>query len=107
MNIGLILGNQKHWIAIYEWILINQNYEKYSFDSSQRRFKRYKKRKNIRLFNNKPLIYWTIKNCFRKHYIDRVVVSTDDDEIADISCSFCAEVPHVILPLSKQMIQLE
>lgn len=51
------------------------------------------KRKNIKLFNNKPLIYWTIKIALASDYIDRVIVSTEDEEIADIARSFSAEVP--------------
>tara|TARA_A100001388_G_C28754720_1_gene494317 strand:+ start:171 stop:842 length:672 start_codon:yes stop_codon:yes gene_type:complete len=50
-------------------------------------------RKNIKLFNSKPLIYWTIKTALESDYIDRVIVSTEDDEIADLSRSFMAEVP--------------
>jgi len=53
------------------------------------------KRKNIKLFNNMPLIYWTIKTALESNYIDRVVVSTEDEEIADISRSLCAEVPFM------------
>ena len=56
------------------------------------------KRKNIKLFNNMPLIYWTIKTALESNYIDRVVVSTEDDEIADISRSLCAEVPFMRPP---------
>ena len=52
-------------------------------------------RKNIKLFNNKPLIYWSIKTAFESNYVDRVVVSTDDEEIADIARSFSAEVPFL------------
>ena len=50
-------------------------------------------RKNIKLFNNKPLIYWSIKTALESAYIDKVVVSTDDEEIADIARSLSAEVP--------------
>ena len=50
-------------------------------------------RKNIKLFNSKPLIYWTIKTAIESDYVDRVIVSTEDEEIADISRSFSAEVP--------------
>lgn len=53
------------------------------------------KRKNIKLINNMPLIYWTIKTALASDYIDRVVVSTEDEEIADISRSLCAEVPFI------------
>ena len=53
------------------------------------------KRKNIKLFNKKPLIYWTIETALASNYIDRVIVSTEDEEIADISRSLCAEVPFM------------
>ena len=53
------------------------------------------KRKNIKLFNNKPLIYWTIEIALASDYIDRVIVSTEDEEIADIARSFSAEVPFI------------
>ena len=46
-------------------------------------------RKNIKLFNNKPLIYWTIKAALESNYLDRVIVSTEDEEIADIAGLFC------------------
>ena len=42
-------------------------------------------RKNIKLFNSKPLIYWSIKAAFESEFIDRVVVSTEDEEIAEIA----------------------
>ena len=52
-------------------------------------------RKNIKLFNSKPLIYWSIKVALQSNKIDRVIVSTEDDEIADIARSFSAEVPFM------------
>ena len=52
-------------------------------------------RKNIKLFHSKPLIYWTIISALESNYIDRVIVSTDDQEIADIARSFSAEVPFI------------
>ena len=52
-------------------------------------------RKNIKLFYSKPLIYWSIKTAQESKYIDRVIVSTDDEEIADISRSYYAEVPFM------------
>ena len=52
-------------------------------------------RKNIKLFNSKPLIYWSIKIALDSDKIDRVIVSTEDEEIADISRSFSAEVPFI------------
>jgi CMP-N,N'-diacetyllegionaminic acid synthase len=52
-------------------------------------------RKNILPFLGKPLIAWTIEQALASTYLDRVIVSTDDDEIADISKSYGAEVPFI------------
>ncbi|MGI9390292.1 MAG: pseudaminic acid cytidylyltransferase [Boseongicola sp.] len=50
-------------------------------------------RKNIREFNGKPLIAWSIETAFSAGVFSRVIVSTDDDEIADVARDFGAEVP--------------
>lgn len=42
-------------------------------------------RKNIRLMNGKPLIYYSINNALNSKYITDVIVSTDDEEIKHIS----------------------
>ena len=47
-------------------------------------------RKNIKLFNSKPLIYWSIQTALKSDHIDRVIVSTDDEEIAEIAKSYSA-----------------
>ena len=52
-------------------------------------------RKNIKPFNSKPLIYWSIKVALESNKVDRVIVSTEDEEIADIARSFSAEVPFM------------
>ncbi len=52
-------------------------------------------RKNIKLFNSKPLIYWSIKAALNSRFIDRVIVSTEDKEIAEIASSYSAEVPFM------------
>tara|TARA_Y100000991_G_C21856042_1_gene298825 strand:- start:42 stop:755 length:714 start_codon:yes stop_codon:yes gene_type:complete len=52
-------------------------------------------RKNIKQFCSKPLIYWSIKVALESEFIDRVIVSTEDDEIAKIAKSFSAEVPFI------------
>ena len=49
-------------------------------------------RKNFRLLNGKPLIYYTIKVAFKSKYLDRIIVSTEDDEIAKTSRKYGAEV---------------
>ncbi len=52
-------------------------------------------RKNIRPLLGKPLIAWTIEQAKASKYIDRVVVSTDDEEIAEIARKYGAEVPFM------------
>jgi CMP-N,N'-diacetyllegionaminic acid synthase len=49
--------------------------------------------KNIRLLGDIPLIAWTVRSALNAQCIDRVVVSTDDPEIAEIATAFGAEVP--------------
>jgi pseudaminic acid cytidylyltransferase len=50
-------------------------------------------RKNIRPFAGKPMIGHSIECALRSGLFDRVMVSTDDDEIADVARHFGAEVP--------------
>jgi len=52
-------------------------------------------RKNILDLGGKPLISWTIEAALGVKYIDRVIVSTDDKEIADISKKYGADVPFM------------
>ncbi len=49
-------------------------------------------RKNIRPLAGKPLILWTIEAALRAQTISRTVVSTDDDEIAQVALAAGAEV---------------
>ena len=51
--------------------------------------------KNIMKTNGKPLISWTIQQANRSSYIDKVIVSTDDAEIAEISKKEGADVPFL------------
>lgn len=51
--------------------------------------------KNIRLFCGKPLIAYTIEAALNSESISRVIVSTDSQEIADISKCYGAEVPFL------------
>jgi len=52
-------------------------------------------RKNIKIIAGKPLIAWTIEAAHRCSELDRVIVSTDDLEIARISKEHGAEVPFL------------
>ncbi len=49
-------------------------------------------RKNIKEICGKPLIAWTIEAAKRSLLLDRYVVSTEDNEIAEISRKYGAEV---------------
>ena len=49
-------------------------------------------RKNIIDFNGKPLIAWSIEQAKQSKYISEVYVSTDSEEIAEISQDFGAKV---------------
>ena len=50
------------------------------------------KNKNIKLFNGKPLIYYTIKKALTSKFIDEVYVSTDSNKISKISKVFGAKI---------------
>ncbi|WP_342600369.1 acylneuraminate cytidylyltransferase family protein [Psychrobacillus sp. FSL H8-0483] len=49
-------------------------------------------KKNIVQFNGKPLIAWTIETALKTNEIDKVIVSTDCSEIANVSTKHGAEV---------------
>jgi pseudaminic acid cytidylyltransferase len=50
-------------------------------------------RKNVRLFHGKPILAYSIDAALASGLFDRVVVSTDDDEIAALARECGAEVP--------------
>jgi CMP-N-acetylneuraminic acid synthetase len=52
-------------------------------------------RKNVLPLAGKPLIAWTIEAARGSRYIDRTVVSTDDEEIADVSRAYGGDVPFM------------
>lgn len=49
-------------------------------------------RKNTRLLAGKPLIAYSIESALKSKYIDRVIVSTEDEEIAESSALYGAKV---------------
>lgn len=51
--------------------------------------------KNIRSFGGKPLIAWSIEHALAVDRIERVIVSTDSEEIAAIAREYGAEVPFI------------
>ena len=52
-------------------------------------------RKNIKEFSGQPMIAYAIRAARESQLFDRVVVSTDDSEIAEIAINFGAEVPFL------------
>lgn len=50
-------------------------------------------RKNIRLFAGKPMIGWSIEAARSSGLFDRILVTTDDEEIAQVAVGFGAEAP--------------
>ncbi len=52
-------------------------------------------KKNLKKFNGKPLIYWSIKAARNSKYIDKVIVSTDSKLIRDISIKYGSDVPFI------------
>ena len=52
-------------------------------------------RKNIKLFCGKPMITRTIEAAIESGCFDRIVVSTDDEEIAEVASLSGAEIPFL------------
>lgn len=50
-------------------------------------------RKNIKIFNGKPMLAWSIESAKSSGLFERIIVSTDDAEIADVARHWGAEVP--------------
>lgn len=64
-------------------------------------------RKNIRLLNGKPLISYAIQNALNSKFITHVFVSTDSEEIAEISRQYGARVIMRGEELSSDMVTLD
>ena len=52
-------------------------------------------RKNIKVFLGKPMIAYSIEAALKSGCFDRVIVSTDDQKIAEVSKKYGAEVPFI------------
>jgi N-acylneuraminate cytidylyltransferase len=52
-------------------------------------------RKNIKEFCGKPIIAYSIEAALNSKIFDKVIVSTDDPEIAEVAKSFGAEIPFM------------
>lgn len=62
-------------------------------------------RKNIRQLGGLPLIAHTIRAALLSHFLEAVVVSTEDDEIAEISAAHGAQVIRRPLALAADAVQ--
>tara|TARA_B100001750_G_C15491668_1_gene591653 strand:- start:987 stop:1673 length:687 start_codon:yes stop_codon:yes gene_type:complete len=51
--------------------------------------------KNIKYVNKKPLIYWTIQTATKSKYIDRLILSSEDQSIINIAKEYGLEVPFI------------
>lgn len=52
-------------------------------------------RKNIRNLAGKPLIAWTIDEAKKSRYIDRVILSSEDEEIIEVAKKYGCDVPFI------------
>lgn len=52
-------------------------------------------RKNIKVFCGKPMIAYSIEAALKSGCFDRVIVTTDDEEIAEVSKSYGADIPFM------------
>jgi len=52
-------------------------------------------RKNLRTLGGKPLVAWSIECALQCPSLDRVIVSTEDDQIASVARDYGAEVPFM------------
>jgi len=52
-------------------------------------------KKNIKLFLEKPLIAYSIETAVKSGIFDKIIVSTDDEEIANIAIKYGASVPFI------------
>ena len=57
-------------------------------------------RKNVREFAGKPMIAYSIACALRSGLFERVIVSTDDEEISRVARALGAEVPSCGRPSS-------
>lgn len=52
-------------------------------------------RKNVRLLAGKPLIAWTIEEAKKSKYIDRLILTSEDDEIVETAKTYGCDVPFI------------
>lgn len=52
-------------------------------------------KKNIRALGGKPLLAWTVEAARHSRYIDRIILSSDDQEIIKIGLQYGCECPFI------------
>ena len=52
-------------------------------------------RKNLRMAGGKPLLAWTVEEAKKSKFIDRLILSSEDEEIIGVAGSLGCEVPFV------------
>ena len=52
-------------------------------------------RKNIRIFHGAPLLKYSIEAARKSNLFDKIIVTTDDEEIAEVAVAYKAEVPFI------------
>ena len=52
-------------------------------------------RKNIRVLNGKPLLAYTAETALKSRRLDRVILSTEDEEIAEVGRQYGLDVPFM------------
>ena len=63
--------------------------------------------KNIRNLGGKPLISYTIEAAIESKVLDRIIVSTDHEGIAEVAEQYGAEVPFVRPPDISEDVETE
>ena len=51
--------------------------------------------KNVKKFCGKPVIAYSIEAAIQSGCFDKIIVSTDDERVAEVACQFGAEVPFL------------
>ena len=64
-------------------------------------------RKNMRLLNGKPLIYYQLKNALKSKYIDDIVVTSDDEDILDYASNYDVYLRKRPSELAKDDVTLD
>lgn len=52
-------------------------------------------RKNIRVLAGRPLLAWTIDEAKKSKYVDRTILTSDDEEIINVARQWNCEVPFI------------